>query len=214
MPSNAVLNLTDRQVVAMSEAAKARAPQSTFTPLRVTGGSVANAYGTPGGPQWRQADAPPPLRGSYRGAVNGAQSGGWRGNPRARGGGLGSTANGYQNQQQSMPTHTRGNMNGGSVPFQPRGGRGGQNGYTNAGYRGGRGGAPNRQGFTVIDNSDPTEGVVNNNPSFRPKNYSNVPPPAGLDANSGRGRGSRGGRGSTRGRGDGNGRGQGGVATT
>jgi 5'-3' exoribonuclease 1 len=215
VPSNAVLNLTDRQVVAMSEAAKARAPQSTFTPLRVTGGSTSNMYGTPGGPQWRQADAPPALRGSYRGAVNGAQNGSWRGNQRARGGGLGSTANGYQNQQQNVPIHTRGGMNGSSAPFVPRGGRGGQNGYANGGYRGGRGGTPNRQGFTVIDNSDPTEGVVNNNPSFRPKNYSNVPPPAGLDANGGRGRGSRGGsRGNTRGRGSGRGRGQDQAATT
>ena len=219
VPSNAVLNLTDRQVVAMSEAGKARAPQTTFTPIRVTGGSMANAYGAPGGPQLRQAGAPPPLRGSFRGAVTGMQNGGSRGgyNQRARGGGLGSMSNGYPGpeQQQSMPVHSRGSMNATSSSFVPRGGRGAPNGSTNGGYRGGRG---NRQGYMVVDNSDPTDGVVHNNPNFRPKNYSTVPPPAGLDASRGRARGSSrgGGSGATRGRGnaDGRGRGRGEVATT
>jgi 5'-3' exoribonuclease 1 len=65
----------------------------------------------------------------------------------------------------------------------------------------------------MIDNSDPTEGVVNNNPSFRPKNYSNVPPPAGLDSSGGRGKGTRGGnRGNGRARGRGRGNGE--AATT
>jgi 5'-3' exoribonuclease 1 len=215
VPSNAVLNLTDRQVVAMSEAAKARAPQPSFQPLKVSGGGTADRYGAPGGPQWRQADAPPPLRGSFRGAVNGSQNGTWRGNQRARDDGLGNRTRGSQGTQQSMPIHTRGGMNGGSTPFTPRGGRGAQNGYTNGGFRGGRGGAANRQGYSIVDNSDPTEGVVNNNPDFRPKNYSNVPPPAGLDSNGGRGRGSRGrSRGNARGRGGGRGGGQGEVAAS
>lgn len=210
VPSNAVLNLTDRQVVAMSEAAKARAPQPTVTPLRAMGGIASNAYGAPGGPQWKQADTPPPLRGSFRGAISGAQNGNWRGNQRARGGGLGSMANGAQ---QNMPIHTRGNMNGGSTAFVPRGGQGGQNGYTNGGHRGGRGGGTNRQGFMMVDNADPTEGVINNNPTFRPQKYNNVPPPAALDGSGGRGRGSRGGRASGRGRGS-RGRGQGEVTAT
>jgi 5'-3' exoribonuclease 1 len=51
--------------------------------------------------------------------------------------------------------------------------------------------------------------VVRNNPNFRPKSYNNVPPPAGLNNGTGRGRpnGNRGGnapggrgRGSARGR--------------
>ena len=211
VPSNAVLNLTDRQVVAMSEAAKARAPQPSYQPLRVAGGGTADTYGAPGGPQWRQADAPPPLRGSFRGVVNGTQNGTWRGNgnQRARDDGFGNRGN--RGAQQSMPIHTRGGMNGGSVPFTPRGGRGAQNGYTNGGFRGTRGG--NRQGYNVVDNSDPTEGVVNNNPNFRPKNYSNVPPPAGLDSNGGRGRGRGGSRGNARGRGGSRG-GQGEVAAS
>ena len=217
VPSNAVLNLTDKQVVAMSEAAKARVPQPEFTPIRAMGGNTATQYGASGGPQLRQAAAPPPLRGSFRGAVAGMQNGGSRGgyNQRARGGGLGSTTNGFQHQD--MPIHTcDGGMNGNSAPYVPRGGRGAPNGgSTNGGYRGGRGGRPNSQGFTVVDNSDPAAGVVQNNPKFRPKNYSNVPPPAGLDGNRGRGRGSsRGSGGITRGRGrgDGRGRGQGEVA--
>ena len=181
VPSNAVLNLSDKQVLAMSDAARARAPQQSYAPIRSAGGNM----GSDGGPNLRNATAPPPLRGSFRGAVAGSQNGDWRGGygQRSRGGGLGST---------NMPIHTRGN------------------GYSGS-YRGGRGGAPNRQGFTVVDNSDPAEGVVRHNPNFRATNYSTVPPPAGLDSRGGRGRGySRGGsRGDTRGRGNGSSRGRG-----
>ena len=211
VPSNAVLNLTDRQVVAMSEAAKARVPVQQFAPLRGAGGNTASSYGAPGGPQLKQANAPAPLRGSWRGAVAGVQNGAPRGgyNPRARGGAQGFTPNGanYPQQQQSLPVHTRGGMNGASQPFAPRS-RGSSNGSS---YRGsGRGGNSNRQGFTVIDNSDPTNGVVRSNPDFRPKSYSNVPPPAGLD--NARGRGGRGG--SNRSHGNGRGRGTGEVAAS
>lgn len=217
VPSNAVLNLSDKQVVAMSEAAKARAPQTTFTPLRVTGGSMANSYGMPDGPQLRQASAPPPLRGSFRGAVTGMQNGGTRGgySPRTRDG----------TYQPTLPIHTRGggNMNGDANTFTPRGGRNGPNGTTRGSTnspwrgssRGGSNGRPNQQGFTVIDGADPTEGVVMNNPNFRKQNYSNVPPPAGLDASRGRGRGSRGDRANTSWRGNGRGsRGRGEQSTS
>jgi 5'-3' exoribonuclease 1 len=181
VPSNAVLNLTDRQVVATSQAAKARAPQPSYAPLRATGGNMATTYGAPGGPQLRQADAPPPLRGSFRGAVSGMQQNGRGGYvPRGNRGGFGSS------QPNGMPYRPRGGTNGASSSFTPRGN--------------GRGGAPNRQGFTVVDNSDPAAGVVNNNSNFRPQNYSNVPPPASLDSR-GRGRGTY--RGNSRGRGRG-----------
>lgn len=211
VPSNAVLNLTDKQVLAMSEAAKARAPTQQSAPIRAMGGGAsggARNYGPAGGPQLRQADAPPALRGSFRGAVAGPNAA-FRGGSshRARGGGLGSTANVYADQQpQSLPYHTRGGMNGASSAFTPRGPRGAANGH---GYRG-RGGAaaPNRQGFTVIDGGDPTDGVVSNNPAFRKQNYTRVPPPADLDNTRGRGRGggySGRGRGSARGRGGANG---------
>lgn len=195
VPSNAVLNVSEKQVVAMSDAARARAPQQgQFVPL-VPGGHAGarangNAYGAPGGPQLRQGQAPPMLRGGYRGAVtgNGMPRGGFA--PRGRGGGVESQPNGHG----AMPIHTRGGMNGG------------RGGVPNGNGRGGG----NRQGYTVIDNSDPSEGVVRNNPKFRPQSYANVPPPADLNA---RGRGGRGGRGGERGRGRG-GRGRGGEVQT
>ncbi|KAK5728245.1 exonuclease II Exo2 [Elasticomyces elasticus] len=183
VPSNAVLNLSDKQVVAMSQAAKERAPSQQYLPLRPgqhAGAHAANGYGAPGGPQLRQAGAPPPLRGSFRGAVNG-------GNGMPRGG--------------FVPRGRGGQLNGGP-PFAPRGGMNGQ--AQNFAPRGGRGG--NRQGYTVIDNSDPSEGVVRNNPSFRPQSYNNVAPPADINND----RGGRGGRG--RGRGLGRGRGRGDAA--
>ncbi|KAK4501991.1 hypothetical protein PRZ48_007802, partial [Zasmidium cellare] len=188
VPSSAVLNLTDKQVVAMSQAAKDRAPKSHFTPIRGGHAALASAYGMPGGPQLVQADTPPPLRGGWRGAVHGHANGTPRGGMnRGRGGGLGF--------QQDLPIHNGpprgrgGHMNGASPGFVPRG-------------RGGRGGAPNRGGYTMVDNSDPTEGVVRNNPNFRAQNYSNVPPPGNLNDRGGRGRG-RGGRGrGGRGRGE------------
>ena len=67
-----------------------------------------------------------------------------------------------------------------------------------------RGGPRNNAGFTTIEQDDPLEGVVANNPSFRPRSYHRVPPPASLNASqdsTGRGRG----RGSGRGRRGGNG---------
>jgi 5'-3' exoribonuclease 1 len=186
VPSNAVLNITDKQVAATSEAQKARAPKQSFQQLRGNQSAMASSYGMPGGPQLVQGHAPPALRGGYSGAVNGRgqQNGGFS---RGRGG------------QQNLPFHNGpprggrgGNMNGATPGFAPRGGRGG-----------------NRGGYTIVDNSDPTEGVVRNNRDFTARNYSNVPPPAGLNNDAGRGRGR--GRGEGRGRGRG-GRGRGGVA--
>ncbi|KAK5120873.1 hypothetical protein LTR85_005940 [Meristemomyces frigidus] len=201
VPSDAVLNLSEKQVVAMSDAARARAPSQQYIPLVPGQHTVAhgngNVYGAPGGPQLRQGQAPPMLRGGYRGAITGQANGMPRGGytPRGRGGGFGGQPNGNGvGPQTIMPTHPRGGMNGEARNFTPRGGRGGANGG-------------NRQGYTVIDNSDPTEGVVRNNPKFRPQSYSNVPPPADLNA---RGRGRGGGRGVERGRGRG-GRGRGEV---
>lgn len=212
VPSSAVLNLSDKQVVALSQAAKARAPAQQSIPLRPGGGQYGtvgangvNGYGVPGGPQLRQAAAPPPLRGGYGRAVTGQNGGVPRGGHagRARGGGLGSQAAPQQTGQQ-FQQRGRGGMHGQANTFTPHGGV--PNGT--AGGRGGRGG--NKQGYTVIDNSDPSEGVVRNNPAFRPQNYSNVPPPAETsDRGRGRGRGN-GSRG--RGRG-GRGRGEASVAS-
>ncbi|WPG98289.1 Hypothetical protein R9X50_00107700 [Acrodontium crateriforme] len=172
VPANAVLNLSVKQILALSEAGKARAPTQHSLPLRAAARGnlrAANTYGAPGGPQLRQADTPAPLSGSFTGAVSGQQNG------HARGG---------------MAQRGPNAMNG-------RGGRGGRGGINGDAPRG-RGG--NRGGYTTIDNSDPTEGVVQNNPAFRPRSYQNMPPPAALNNDRARGRGrGRGGRGRGRG---------------
>ncbi|KAJ4339244.1 exonuclease II Exo2 [Didymella glomerata] len=212
VPSTSVLNLTDKQVVSYSTAGAAAAAAKQ---RNQNAGYSMPRLGAPGGPQLVPANAPPPLQGSYRGAFGGAN--GTRG---GRGGGMAprvgaSPANGAQ---QTLPIHG-GPPRGGRGGFAPRGGQ--ANGHAvdqsqqpngNGASRGGRGrgGADfvprgrggmqkARGGFTSVDNSDPTEGVVQNNPNFRPQSYSNVPPPAGLDVGRGRGRGR--GRGGSRGRG-------------
>lgn len=214
VPATAVLNMTDRQVVSYSSAAGARRPQQAAQPYTVP------RYGAPGGPQLVPAGTPPPLRGSYRGAFGGANT---NGASRGRGGGAAPRANGApqpDQPQQTLPIRDA-SSRGGRGGFAQRGQGNGQlfqphnqnqnpNGTFSMRGRGGaqdfvprgRGGAkpPNRGGFTVTDNSDPVEGVVPNNPNFRPQNYSSVPPPANLDARGGfRGRGR--GRGGFRGRG-------------
>ena len=74
VPSNAVLNLSDRQVVATSRASEARRqPAPAAQPLTVAG------YGAPLGAGGRgqsfPAGAPPPLQGSYRNAATTWQGG-------------------------------------------------------------------------------------------------------------------------------------------
>ena len=66
---------------------------------------------------------------------------------------------------------------------------------------------PNRNGFTIIDNSDPEAGIVKHNPKFTPQNYANVPPPLSFETVRGRGRGRGGFGGAYR---DDSGRGRGG----
>ncbi|KAF2113567.1 XRN 5'-3' exonuclease N-terminus-domain-containing protein [Lophiotrema nucula] len=223
VPATAVLNLTDKQVISYSSAGAAKRPQQPTVPL------TSRVYGAPDGPQLVPANTPPPLRGSYRGAFGGANA---NGALRGRGGGMAPrgahSQNGIQEQpQQQLPIHG-GPPSRGRGGFAPRGqsngftnqntdpiqnGRGGfaprakpnaeQRGRSNGGFAPrGRGAGPNQGGFTVTDMHDPTEGVVPNNPNFRPQSYTNVPPPATLDAQRGyRGRGRGRGRGEFRGRG-------------
>ncbi|CAL5871274.1 uncharacterized protein PFLUO_LOCUS5524 [Penicillium psychrofluorescens] len=164
--ASSVLNISYRQLLATSRAATSQQSRTQATPLTVAG------YGTPLGPngqgQLKNASSPPPLRGSFRGAVSGQTNGSGRGG--------------------------RGGING-TLPFRdgpPRGprGRGGANGYR------GRG------GYVSVENTDPTAGIVENNPDFRPQNYTQVPPPQGMEQRRGRGRGRGNGyRGRGRGRG-------------
>lgn len=162
VPKDSVLNLTDRQVYVESKAGAARQPAPTQRPFYTEGG-----YGAPQGPgrqgQLFDARPPPNLAGTYRGAVtaNGAS--------RGRGGAFpnGPAANGHA-----------------PLPFRP-------NGAQHAPSRGGAAAAAgvNRKGFTIVDNSDPSQGVLKHNPNFRPQSYANVPPPASLNAAAGGGRG-------------------------
>jgi 5'-3' exoribonuclease 1 len=69
VPVTSVLNLTNKQVVAGSKADVQKKPAHSHQPITV------NGYGAPVGPggrgQFREAGAPPPLRGSFRGALSG-----------------------------------------------------------------------------------------------------------------------------------------------
>lgn len=175
VPKWSVLNLSHKQCIAGSKASASRRPNGhAATPLTVQG------YGAPGlngEGQLREAQAPPALRGGWRGAVSG-QSSSMRGGPGPNG--FTPRGRGYNNS----------NTNG----FTPRG-------------RGGLGSpAPATQGgYTTIDRGD-TGNVVHNNPAFRPRAQQNVPPPSSLHNTAsprGRGRGSRGGIGFRGGRGGG-----------
>jgi len=174
VPVSSVLNLSNRQVIAGSRAADQRRPQTVSQPL------TAGGYGAPMGPngqgQLVPASVPPPLRGSFRGAVSGLSNGGRGGMARGRGG------LGFDNlQQQSMP-----------IRNQPVNGFRGREGQPNGqAWRGGRGDSNqgvNRNGYTPIDQGNPDPNVLNKNPSFKPQQYNNVPPPPNLEAR-GRGRG-------------------------
>ncbi|CAD6452497.1 4ccbd029-cb5a-46b9-bbbf-87cdbca04dcb [Sclerotinia trifoliorum] len=172
VPIASVLNLTNKQLIAGSRAAAEKRPAPTTTPLTANGG-----YGFGRGQQYRESGPPPPLRGSFRGAVSGQ-----RGNFGSRGGrGRGGFPNGNVHSdsgdnatpavhssmviRDTTPVNTTGNANG------TRG-----RGTVFAAARGG----------------GPAAGSVA---------YNNVPPPAALDSRGrGRGRGGRG-RGASRGRG-------------
>ena len=187
VPVHAVLNITDRQVVAGSRAGDNQRPQSVIRPLTV------NGYGAPTGPngqgQLLPAQAPGPLPGSFRGAVSGQQSG-------TRGGGVskGRGGLGYN----GTPVGPSQNLAfGNQVSVQANGprGRGGQmNGASNRGRGIVAPQQTTRGGYTKVEINGSDEGIIRNNPSFRPQSYTNVAPPASLDSR-GRGRGRGGFRG-------------------
>jgi 5'-3' exoribonuclease 1 len=232
VPSNSVLNLTDRQRMVVSQASKQNNPTPQPQPLG------QRAYGVAGQGQLNPARAPAPLTGSYRGAIFNQQTGAamQHGQLPIRTGPSPGGRAGYANTNghtASPAGRVRGR--GGSAFASGPSPANGSNENANLSGRGGRGGAngsarpscsacgkpghteascwhahpelkqqaSNRQGFQVVDRNDPQDGV-RHNPNFRPKSYNNVPPPASLNAPAGRGRG--GGRG--------RGRGKGGAATT
>jgi len=156
---------------------KASANRNTSTATPLT----VSGYGLPGvngQTQYREVAPPATLRGGWSGAVRGGRGGG-----RGRGGPNGSA-------QANLPFRPQ--MNGQQI----------DNVNGNAASRGGY-----RGGYHQLDRGDDQSGVVQHNPSFRPKSHHNVPPPTTLEQNPasrgrGRGRGdrARGGRGA-RGRG-------------
>jgi 5'-3' exoribonuclease 1 len=202
VPASSVLNLTERQLVAESRTSNQKnKAQQQQQPLTVLG------YGAPLGKEGlgplRKAQTPPPLRGTYRGAVTGQQRVP-RGNDTLRGRG------GRSRSEQVLPVRNR--SNSGDAPQQSGGNRGRGGRATNYGNANdyahrSRGGASRsvqnhitRAGYISVEKIDPDAGVVQHNPNFRPQSYNSVPPPSTLDRRGGRDR-SRGVRGSGRGRG-------------
>ncbi|KAL9114800.1 MAG: hypothetical protein Q9187_007415 [Circinaria calcarea] len=178
VPVSSVLNITDKQVVAGSRAAEIHKPQPPVQPL------TTNGYGAPLGPNGRSqlvpAGTPAPLRGSFRGAISG-QANGFRAGGIARGrDGLGPD-DAHNAHQQSLPIRDQ-------TTNSTRGRGSPQNGFHGRGRGNPTVQAPARNGYISVDLGNPDASIVMNNPNFRPQVYTNVPPPAGLDAR-GRGRG-------------------------
>ncbi|KAI0129393.1 exoribonuclease 1 [Hypoxylon sp. NC0597] len=186
--ANSVLNVTNRQVIASSKMSLERRPVQNTVPLQSRG------YGSSGGPgsQLRDAPAPAPLRGTWRGAVNGAR----RPPVQGRGTQAPQIPNGAPPLQHSTMVYRPGPNNhhsqtvnqgapqqNGSFPSHGRGGphRGGR------GTRGGRGDSSSTLNNTNV--AGPT-GTTS---------YNAVPPPSGLEVRGG-GRGRTPRRGGFRGR--------------
>lgn len=210
VPVGTVLNLTNKQLVATSKAMADRKTPTTANGQDYSKQSyqAQGMYGMPGG-QYREASAPPPLAGSYKSALGGGQhtNGFDRGSGgRGRGGYDIATGLHQQNRQpqQQLPFRPQQANNAPTTEVSPsnnnntlvpRGGSRGGLGYAASSPRGSphqsrRGGyTPNRQGYVVIDNADPMEGVKQHNPDFRPRSYASVPPPADFGRGSVRGGG-------------------------
>lgn len=199
VPSTTVLNITTRQVVAGSKATMARQPIApSLTTLTSHGG-----YHTPNGKQYRDAPAPAPLRGGWRGALDGGG--------RGRGGGGASQA--QRGSLNLLPSHLvyrpsphqaqHGQMqHGAGFPNGPRHDLNGQRGRGRAAFRGNRGG---RGGGFAAPGAGMADDVAGNFQQAAPQGlYNAVPPPTNLDARGGgRGRGRGRARGEFRGRGRG-----------
>ncbi|KAI9664277.1 MAG: hypothetical protein M1831_002456 [Alyxoria varia] len=218
VPSSSVLNLTDRQVIVDSIASRQNTNQSR--PIYVPGAGAPGAAALSGqASQFVPAQAPAPLGSSFTTAVSGRGGGRGRGGIGAAGSNygnnfppqMGHNQQQQQQQQQQMQLPIRGGPNQGQARGNGTTARGGHNFQNNPGPRGGGGnlngsatnrqglgnqsqGHANRRGFTIVDNTDPEEGVHPNNPNFQKRNYSTVAPPSNLDgsARGGRGRGGRG----------------------
>ncbi|KAI1486558.1 exoribonuclease 1 [Biscogniauxia mediterranea] len=190
--ANSVLNTTNRQIIAGSKTSLERRSVQSASP--------AQGYGVASGAQLRDATAPPPLRGGWRGAVNGLG----RHTSSGRGSHPQHGSNSAPHLQHSTMVY-RPAQNGHRIPAsrqdtsQPSNQRGGNAG----GDRGGRGNRANRSGLAAAGSisSHGTAGA-NHLHALDPggisnqQSYNAVPPPPGLDARGsgrdhGRGRGGR-----------------------
>lgn len=182
--ASSVLNTTDKQVISASSKSQQQRVTSTMT---------TGTYGSVGVPQYRDAPAPAPLQGGWRGAV---------------------TGNGSNTPGRNSPSRGRGSAN----PGAQRGsnGRGNGNGsaphllHSTLVYRNGSNGTPASSGQHEYGRGRARGGFQG--PQTRPYlteqtgKYSYMPPPASLDSprggRGGRGRGGRGRGGPSRGRGE------------
>ncbi|KAF7945275.1 hypothetical protein EAE96_010053 [Botrytis aclada] len=172
VPIASVLNLTNKQLIAGSRAAAEKRPAPTSTPLTANGG-----YGYGRGQQYRESGPPPPLRGSFRGAVSGQRGNFTPRGGRGRGGFTNGNTNGNSGDNATPAIHSSMVIRD-TTPVNTTGNANGTRGRGNA-FAAARGGSPAAGNVT----------------------YNNVPPPSTLDSRGrGRGRGGRG-RGASRGRG-------------
>ncbi|KAK0626615.1 XRN 5'-3' exonuclease N-terminus-domain-containing protein [Immersiella caudata] len=180
VPATAILNLTRRQVVAGSKATMARQAVSPSVTTLTAHGNFTMSNGK----QYRDAPAPAPLQGGWRGALNGGG--------RGRGGGQRGSLNLMHSSMVYRPS-----------PHQPQLDPNGQ-GYAGARSGGSRGNGRGRGQYDTPGADDVAQPVYGAVPP-----PSNLDAPRG---GRGRGRGGRG-RGEGRGgRGRGDGRGRGGSA--
>ncbi|KFA76298.1 hypothetical protein S40288_02951 [Stachybotrys chartarum IBT 40288] len=184
--SSSVLNTSDKQVVSASSKSQ-----------RKRTGPAGGSYGTVTAmPQYKDAQAPAPLRGGWRGAINGnnGQSNGrGRGSPGPQRGGAPNLVHSTLVYRGGPPAAA--NESGPNGHNHTGRGGGNMNGRVNGRGRG--------RGWGSSNGSSTPQGTADSSNEAR---YGNVPPPPSLDAPRSRGRGrGRGGRG----RGNGN-RGQGG----
>ncbi|KAL6856450.1 exonuclease N-terminus domain-containing protein [Trichoderma novae-zelandiae] len=183
--SSTVLNTTNWQVVSASSKSR----QRRTAPAASSFGS----YGSVGVTQYKDAPAPPPLRGGWRGAAGGDASSNGRGrNSPNRGAARGGKPNLLHSTLVYRPGPQGGSQGGDDVNqgqnFNHANGRGGGGGGGGGGRSQGRGrgNGGNRGPFAPQAGSG----------RGQPASYNSVPPPANLDAprggRGGRGRGGRG----------------------
>ena len=190
VPLHSVLNLTDKQLIVGTRADESHRSQPQARSLTVSG------YGAPIGPNGRgqliPATSPAPLSRSFRGALSShrdeptrvSNGRGGLGFISPRSGQLNLSIRGGPSPEVSSRGRGVSQLNGTPTP--------GRGGPTPGRITFRRQGAPhNRSGHTQLDSNRSDDTIVQDNPTFKARSYSNVPPPAILNTRGHR----RGGRG-------------------